>query len=102
MRGTPVKYIRCDNSGENKDLMAKCKDSQDLTDLEFEFTARDSPQYNAKVERKFAVLWGRMWALFNAARIPQKMKDKLWGEVAMTVDRHREFVGFQEPVQAIL
>jgi hypothetical protein len=30
------------------------------------------------------VLWGRMRALFNAERIPQKMKDKLWGEVAMT------------------
>jgi hypothetical protein len=22
-RGTPVKYIRCDNSGDNKDLMTK-------------------------------------------------------------------------------
>ena len=64
--------------------MTKGRESQDLTDLEFEFTARDSPQFNAKVERKFAVLWGRMRALFNAARIPQKMKDKLWGEVAMT------------------
>jgi hypothetical protein len=76
-RGTPVKYICCDNSGENKDLMNKGSESQDLTDVEFEFTARDSPPYIGKVERKFAELWGRMRALFNAARIPQKMKDKV-------------------------
>ena len=26
-RGTPIKYIRCDNAGENKDLQEKCKQS---------------------------------------------------------------------------
>jgi hypothetical protein len=53
--GTPVKIICCDNSGEKKGLMNKCRESQDLTDVEF--TTRDSTQYNAKVERKLAVLW---------------------------------------------
>ena len=84
-RGTPVKYIRCDNAGENRDLKTKCEQSKDLNDIEFEFTARDSPQFNGKIERKFATLFGRMRALFKAAKLTQKLKNKLWGEAAMTV-----------------
>ena len=83
-RGTPVKYIRCDNAGENKDLKNKCMDSQDLTDIEFEFTPRNSPQFNGRIERKFAIIYGRMRVNYEAARIDKKMRRKLWGEACMT------------------
>ena len=51
-RGTPIKYIRCDNAGENKELQKKCLQTQDLCGIQFEFTSRDSPQFNGKIERK--------------------------------------------------
>jgi hypothetical protein len=82
---SPVKCIRCDNAGENKDLHNECKESSDLTDVKFEFTARDSPQFNSKTERKFGVLFGRIRSACNAGKFDQEMKDKLWGKCAMTV-----------------
>ena len=81
----PVQQIRLDNAGENLDLQNKCKDSKDLLDTKFEFTPRDSPEYNGKIERKFAVLYGRIRAVLNAAYLTQKLRNKLWGEAVMTV-----------------
>ena len=83
-RGTPVKFIRCDNAGENKDLMNKCKASKDLHDIDFEFTARDSPQFNGKIERKFATIFERIRVNFEAAQIEKKLRNKLWAEAAIT------------------
>jgi Reverse transcriptase (RNA-dependent DNA polymerase)/gag-polypeptide of LTR copia-type len=83
-RGTPVKYIRCDNAGENNDLRNKCQQSTDLNDIEFEFTARDSPQFNGKMERKFATLIGRVRAMMNAAKLTQELRNSLWCEAAST------------------
>ena len=83
-RGTPVKYIRCDNAGENVDLKNKLQQSADLNDIEFEFTARDSPQFNGKIERKFATLYGRMRAMMNAAKLTQELRNLLWCEAAAT------------------
>ena len=82
-RGTPVKYIRCDNAGENKTLAAECKKSSDLNDIQFEFTPRDSPQFNGKIERKFATIFGRMRVNNVAAHIQGKLRMKLWGENCM-------------------
>ena len=59
-RGSPVKCIRLDNAGENRDLQNKCGDSKDLNDIKFEFTPRDTPQYNGKIERKFQTICNRV------------------------------------------
>ena len=83
-RGTPIKYIRCDNAGENKELQKKCLQTHDLCGIQFEFTSRDSPQFNGKIERKFAVIFSRMRANFEAANIDMKLRRKLWGEACMT------------------
>ncbi|MGL5934164.1 MAG: hypothetical protein ACRCZI_00925 [Cetobacterium sp.] len=83
-RGTPVKYIRCDNAGENVDLKNKCQNSTDLTEVEFEFTARNSPQFNGKIERKFATLIGRVRAMLNAAKLTRNLRNLLWCEAAAT------------------
>ena len=53
-KGKTVKYIRCDNAGENIKLKEEC-DRQKLG-IEFEFTAPNTPQQNGVVERKFATL----------------------------------------------
>jgi Reverse transcriptase (RNA-dependent DNA polymerase) len=83
-RGTPVKFIRCDNAGENVDLKNKCQQTTDLNDIEFEFTARDSPQFNGRIERKFATLTGRVRAMLNAAKLTQELRNQLWCEAAST------------------
>ena len=83
-RGTPVKFIRCDNAGENVDLKNKCQQSTDLNHIEFEFTARDSPQFNGKIEQKFATLLGRVRAMMNAAKLTQELRNLLWCEAAAT------------------
>jgi hypothetical protein len=83
-RGTPVKYIRCDNAGENKDLKNKCDQSTDLHDVEFEFTARDLPQFNGRIERKFATLQAHVRSMLNAAKLMQELRNLLWCEAAST------------------
>ena len=47
MQGKEVKYIRCDNAGENKSLEQKCIESG--LDIAFEYTALYSPQFNGRV-----------------------------------------------------
>ena len=82
--GTPVKFIRLDNAGENRDLQKKCEQSQDLNDITFEFTPRDAPQFNGKIERKFATMWNRVRANYQAAKLTQKLRNKLWAEACVT------------------
>ena len=60
-----VKFIRCDNAGENKKLEEKC-DTQGLG-ISFEYTATGAPQQNAYVERAFPTLMGRARAMMNFA-----------------------------------
>ena len=68
--GTPVKFIRLDNSGENKALQ-ELVDNDPVLNVSFEFTPRDSPQYNGRVERKFAFLWNGVRAILNAFKSGQ-------------------------------
>eukprot|EP00957_Ditylum_brightwellii_P073862 5612026-Ditylum_brightwellii.AAC.1 len=52
--GKAVKCIRLDNAGENK-VLAVQNDSADWKlNIEYEFTARDTPQQNSMVEVGFA------------------------------------------------
>ena len=54
--GIDVKYIRLDNSGENRSLPKECE-KQSLGIL-FEFTAPGTPQQSSVVERKIPTLMG--------------------------------------------
>jgi len=57
--GMQVKYVRLDNAGENVKLQ-KVSDSKDYKlNLQFEFTARDTPQQNHLSELGFTVLANR-------------------------------------------
>jgi hypothetical protein len=52
--------------------------------IQFEFTARNSPEFNGKIERKFAIIFGRIRVNYNAAGLTKKLRNKLWGEACMT------------------
>ena len=79
-KGKTVKYIRCDNAGENVKLKEEC-DRLNLG-IEFEFTAPSTPQQNGIVEQKFATLYGRGRALLNEAGFNCAMQKGLWAEAA--------------------
>jgi len=83
--GHPVKYIRCDNAGENESL--KNQLTAEGSSIRFEFTARMTPQQNGKVERAFATLYGRMRAMMLGAGLDESSKLKLWMEAAATATK---------------
>jgi transposase InsO family protein len=68
--GKTVKYIRCDNAGENKSLENECL-RQGLG-ITFEYTAPGTPQHNGRIERRFPTIYGRVRSTMNKARIPKK------------------------------
>ena len=80
--GKVVKYIRCDNAGENISLEKRCK--EEGLGIQFEYTSPNSPQYNGKIERKFAGLYGRTRANLNGAKLNKGLRDLLWAECANT------------------
>ena len=78
--GLLVQFLRCDNAGENIDARAILKEK--APEVQFEFTAPDTPQQNGRVERKFATLYGRVRSMLNRARLPKAVRHKLWAEAA--------------------
>ena len=80
--GIDIKYIRLDNSGENRSLQQEC-DKHNLGII-FEFTAPGTPQQNSVVERKIPTLMGRSTAMMLAAGFSQQDKRKFGGEVIST------------------
>ena len=83
--GTDIKYIRLDNSGENRSLQKEC-DKQNLGII-FEFTAPGTPQQNSVVERKIPTLMGRSTAMMLTAGFSQQDKRKFWCEVIFTATK---------------
>jgi len=70
-------FFRVDNAGENKALKAFLT-ANGFANVEFEFTPRNSPQFNGRIERKIAVLWSRTRSLLNTAKLPQWLRNGLW------------------------
>ena len=83
--GIDTKYVRLNNSGENKSLQKKC-DKQNLGII-FEFTAPGTPQQNSVVERKIPTLMGRSRAMLLTAGFSQQDKRKFWCEVISTATK---------------
>ena len=75
-----VKFCRCDNAGENKTAEALCK--KEGLGVTFEFTAPNTPQHNAQVERKFATLYGRVRSNLNSSQLDDDLRKGLWAECA--------------------
>ena len=53
----------------------------------FEYTARNTPQQNGKVERAFATLFGRVRAMLNQADMDRAKRDMIWTEAAATATK---------------
>jgi len=80
-----VRYIRCDNAGENRVLEQEC--NKHSFGILFEYSSAGTPQQNGVVERAFATLWGRVRAMMNHARFPRTKRDALWCECAATATK---------------
>jgi len=81
--GIDVKYIRCDDSGENKSFHNACRDKG--FKIKFEFSGPRTPQRNGKVERKFQTFYGRIRAMLNNAGLKNGVRSGVWAECARTV-----------------
>jgi hypothetical protein len=82
--GKPVKYLRLDNAGENKKLQERSDSSDWKLNIEFEYTARDTPQQNHLAELGFAIIANRGRALMHKANIPELVRYKVWREAFQT------------------
>jgi hypothetical protein len=81
--GINVKYIRCDDFGDNKALFEACQ-AQGYG-VKFEFSVPRTPQQNGKVERKFQTFFGRIRAILNSAGLKDHLRSGVCAECAMTV-----------------
>jgi hypothetical protein len=81
--GINVRFIRCNDSGENKAFQKQCKST--AFNIIFEFSGPRTPQCNGKVERKFQTLYGRIRATLNCAGLKDRMRHGVWAECANTV-----------------
>ena len=77
-----IKYVRLDNSGENRSLQKEF-DKQNLVII-FEFTAPGTLLQISVVERKIPTLIGRSIAMMITAGFSQEDKRKFWCEVIYT------------------
>jgi hypothetical protein len=77
-----VRFIRCDDGGENKVLETQCNEKG--LGVTFEYTGPGSPQYNGRAERKFPTLYGRVRTMLNAAGVPENIRNGVWAEAAKT------------------
>ena len=80
-----MNHIRCDNAGENLTL-EKRLNSHDWKygTIEFEYTAKGTPQQNSVVEKKFDTLYCRERAMMIAANVSLKMRYILFREAFET------------------
>jgi Zinc knuckle len=81
--GKTVKKIRLDNSGENRSFAEECKKEKDFN-VHFEFAGPGSPQYNGRVERKFATLYAKVRSMLNGAKVTPGLRQRIWSEAAST------------------
>jgi hypothetical protein len=82
--GLAVKFVHLDNAGENKKLKEHSESANWKLDIEYEFTAWDTPQQNHLAELGFAVLANCRRALMHHANVPMKERYKLFREAFKT------------------
>ncbi len=82
VKGRPPMFIRLDNSAENKTFAAMCCTKYRTT--VFEFTARDTPQQNGRIEAAIAATWNQVRAMLDGVELVNYEKTKLWTEAFST------------------
>jgi hypothetical protein len=82
-KGLPVKYLCCDNAGENvKPLKTLC----DAHGITIKFTAPDMPQQNGVVERCIVVLTQCANTMMMAANLNKEGRKVLWAKAVNTAN----------------
>ena len=79
--GKPAKYIRMDNSGENRKFVERAESADWQLKCSYEYTSRNTPQQNGRVEVQFATIAGTARAMCNAANMPEEISIKVSNEV---------------------
>ena len=81
-QGKPIKYVRMDGGGENEGIKKLClKNGATL-----EKTPPYTPQYNGKIERRFAVLMSCAMTLLWNAKFAKTVKQKFMPEAIETAN----------------
>ena len=75
-----IATFRCDNVGEY--IKFKEKLVQIRKNVNGKFLAPHKPQQNRIVEKAFATLYGRVWAISNYTFFEGDLHQKLWAECA--------------------
>ena len=76
-----IKYIRCDNAGENG-VIEKALVDYKIKNIEVEFCAPYTPQQNGVVERSFAFLYDKVRSMLNRAGFTRQERINYWAECA--------------------
>ena len=82
--GLHVKYIRCDNAGENTSHVKSICDRRGIT---IELTSPYTPQYNGVVERKFVTIRDRAQAMMISAQLNMLSQRQWWPEAIYTATK---------------
>ena len=77
-----VRYIHCNNVGENEALQQQL--NREGSKIPFEFTAPDTPQQNSVVEHAFPMLMGCIMAMMIYAGFSKSMWQLMWCKVVNT------------------
>ena len=75
--------MRCDNAGEN---VKQLREVAEKYEIEMEYTAPYTPQFNGIVERRFPVLLEKAKAMLFAAGFTPGAKKILWAEAVSTAN----------------
>jgi hypothetical protein len=77
-KGMKTLFIRCDGAGENHSLEETLHSSQWKMPIEFEYTARNTPQQNHLAEIGIYVICCRGRALMSRANSPKKYRYRMF------------------------
>ena len=80
----PVRIVRMDGSGENMKLKQRSESSDWKLGIEYEITARNTPQQNHLAEIALTVIANRGRALMHNANVPERTRYKLFREAFST------------------
>ncbi|MCP3667476.1 MAG: DDE-type integrase/transposase/recombinase, partial [Gammaproteobacteria bacterium] len=79
-QGHSIKFIRCDNAGENLGLKRICNENG----IKLEMTSPNTPQQNGVAERSLTIIRQRAVSMMECAGLTHDQKTLLWAETFST------------------